>query len=306
MIESLSKRPEISEVQDQRPYVVSADIKILLQQWTDQKGFKLPDEEFFRDMRSDFGVFMKQIFPGFEMIPEEELSVGLNAIVKKNGLYPLSLDRVYYPSQLKLDIARQINEDGIDMGLGRRADSALLLNQFRSLKGSGVDEVSLVDDVIFTGDLIARVGETLGRMGIKVKEIYAGIGIKEGIDLLQGQGYQVECVRTYDSVIDEICERDFYPGVPLSGRLVDPENNVGAPYILPFGNPGKWASIPEEWQRPFSRFCIDQTRKLFEGIETSSNKPVRCSDLERKVVSLPLDNTRFIDALGEGASGLYQ
>ena len=228
--------------------MVSADVKTLMQQWADQKGFKLPEEKFFKGMRSDFGTFMKQIFPGFEMVTEEELTSGLSNLVRKNGLYPLSLDRVYYPSQLRLDIARQINRDGGDMGLGRRADSALLLSQFKILQRSGIDEVSIVDDVIFTGDLIARVGETLGRIGMKVKGIYAGIGIKEGIDLLQNRGYQVECVRTYDSVIDEICERDFYPGVPLSGRLVDPVNNIGAPYILPFGNPGKWASIPEKWQ----------------------------------------------------------
>lgn len=299
MIESLSRRPEIKEVKDQRPYVVSADVRTLLQQWADQNGFKLPEEKFFRGMRSDFGTFMKQVFPGFEMVTEAELSGGLNALVRKNGLYPLSLDRVYCPSQLRLDIARQINKDGKDMGLGRRADSALLVSQFRSLKASGIDEVSIVDDVMFTGDLIARVGETLGRIGMRVKGIYAGIGIKEGIDLLQGQGYQVECVRTYDSVIDEICERDFYPGVPLSGRLVDPDKNVGAPYILPFGNPGKWASIPDEWQQPLSRFCINQTTRLFEAIEEESGRSIKCSDVERKVVGLPSDGSRFIDALNQ-------
>lgn len=296
MIESLSNSSEIKEAKDQRPYVVSADVRILLQQWADQNGFKLPEEKFFSGMRSDFGTFMKQVFPGFELVTEEKLSNGLTALVKK-CLYPLSLDRVYYPSQLKLDIARQINEDGRDMGLGRRADSALLLSQFRSLKGSGIDEVSIVDDVIFTGNLIARVGETLGRMGMRVKGIYAGIGIQKGIDLLQGQGYQVECVRTYDSVIDEICERDFYPGVPLSGRLVDPNNNVGAPYILPFGNPGKWASIPEKWQESLSRYCIKQTVKLFEEIENKSGRSVQCADLERKVIGLPGDSTRFVGEL---------
>ncbi|HEY4515943.1 MAG TPA: hypothetical protein VJH67_02020 [Candidatus Paceibacterota bacterium] len=290
-------QPEIKEALDQRPYVVSGDIKNLLQQWADQREFRLPDDSFFRKLRSDFGVFLTKVFPGFEFVTEEELSGGLNTLVRKNGLCPLSLDRVYCPSDLRVDIARQVDTDGNDKGLSRRANAPFLLEQFRQLRSSGIKQVSLVDDVIFSGDLIARVGEAISRVGIQVGAVYAGIGIREGVVLLLNKGYKVECVRTYDSVIDEICERDFYPGVPLSGRLVDAEKNVGAPYILPFGNPGKWASIPEEWQLPFSKFCLDQTAQLFKGIERASGKVVTCADLERKVISLPQDETRFVDAL---------
>lgn len=70
-----------------------------------------------------------------------------------------------------------------------------------------------------------------------------------------------------------------------------------APYILPFGNPGEWASIPKDRQVPFSRFCLSQTEKLFEGIERASGKSVTCKDLTRGVVGLPRDDTRFVDAL---------
>ncbi|MBU2103373.1 MAG: hypothetical protein KKF80_08240 [Candidatus Omnitrophica bacterium] len=287
----------IKEVINKRPYVVSGDIKCLLQQWAYKKNFRLPNDEFFDKLRSNFSLFMIQVFPEFEFVTEKELVDGLNALVKKNGLPTLSLDRVYFPSDVRIDIARQIDIGGVDKGLGRRADSPFLLEQFRKLRDSGVKEVSLVDDVIFSGDLIARVGKVLKSVGINVGEIYAGIGIKEGMDLLKNKGYRVGCVRSYESVIDEICERDFYPGVPLSGRLVDSENNVGAPYILPFGNPGKWASVPQNCQIPFSRFCLNQTVQLFEGIEKISNRIVTCADLERKVVSLPQDGTRFIDAL---------
>lgn len=301
MKETLSVQPEIKEAIDQRPYVVSGDIISLLQQWADQKGFKLPANSFFNQLRSNFGTFMSNIFPRFEFIAEEELSCGLDTLVRKNGLYPLSLDRVYYPSGLRIDIARQVGTDGKDQGLGRRANAHPLLEQFRQLRNSGVRQVSLVDDVIFSGDLVARVGKALNRVGMEVGAVYAGIGIQEGIDLLRSKGYKVECVRSYKSVIDEICERDFYPGIPLSGRLVDPEQNIGAPYILPFGNPGKWASIPERWQAPFSRFCLGQTIQLFEGIEKASGRAVTCADLDRKVITLPQDNSRFVEALSRTA-----
>lgn len=299
MIETLSFQPELKEAVDSRPYVVSGDIKILLSRWAEQSGFKLPSDEFFKKIRDDFGLFMTQVFPGFEFVTEEVLREGLNSLVKKDGLYPLSLDRVYCLSDLCIDIARQVDINGNDKGLGRRANSPYLLEQFRKLKASGVKEVSIIDDVVFSGDVIVRLGKALNMAGMRVKTIYAGIGIMEGINLIKGSGYEVECVRTYDSVIDEICERDFYPGVPLSGRLIDPENNIGAPYILPFGNPNKWASIPEKWQVPFSIFCMSQTIKLFEEIEKMSQKTVTCLDVGRKVINLPNDKTGFIDALNK-------
>jgi hypothetical protein len=299
MYEFSRNNGESKEVIDSRPYVVSADIKILLSQWAEPRGFNIPSEKYFNDMRLDFSVFMRRIFPGFELVSEGELVGGINALVDKSGLYPISLDKVYYPTENRLDIARQVDKEGNDIGLGRRANSEYLLRQFREVKQLEVQEVSLVDDVIFSGDFIARVGKVLNQMGTKVKNVYAGIGIKEGIDLLQNQGYEVECVRVFDSVIDEICERDFYPGVPLSGRLVDSVNNVGAPYILPFGNPGKWATIPNEAQKSLSRFCIEQTTELFDAIEQVSGREVMCSDLDRKVLGIPSDSERFINVLSK-------
>jgi hypothetical protein len=298
MKEIFITQPEIKESLDRRPYVVSGDIKNLLQQWGKKNGFVLPDDNFFNELRSDFGLFMTQVFPGFELITEEELTNGLNILVKEDGNYPLSLDMVYYPSNPRVDITRQIDLDGSDKGLSRRAGSPLLLKQFRNFKNSGVKEICLVDDVIFSGEVLVRVIEALNRIGIQTKSVYAGIGIKEGVDLLKNKGYQVKCIRTYDEVIDEICERDFYPGVPLSGRLIDSQNNIGAPYLLPFGNPGKWASIPEEWQKPVSEFCIGQTIKLFRSIELASNKKISMQDLGRQIKGLPSEGN-FVDILSQ-------
>lgn len=288
---------EDKECLQAKPYVVSADIKMLLEPWADRKGFTLPSPEFFSGLRADFSTRMQRMFPEFEMVSEEELSTGLRKLVKSNGIYPVSLDRVYYRSRPCLDIARKVDDEGTSKGLGKRADSPLLLSQFRELKNSGLTKVVLVDDVIFTGDLLERVSGLLEKMGIEVPLIYAGIGIEEGVTKLSTNGRKVLCVKQYPEVIDEICERDFYPGVPLSGRLVDVNGNIGAPYILPFGNPVDWASIPKESQVSFSRFCLEQTVKLFDAIENTSSKIVTCADTERGVIGLPKDNTRFVNAL---------
>lgn len=296
-IESYGIDQTSKERLNNKPYVVSADIRLLLQEWARRKGFSVPSKQFFTNLRSNFSYRMGGILPGFEMVGEEELSQGLNQIVEKNGLVPVSLDRVYYQSNPRLDIARIVEEEGNSRGLGRRSDTPFLLTQFRSLRKAGIKEVALVDDVIFSGDLIERVARTIERMRIKVPKVYAGIGITKGVNKLTQSGRKVECVKQYDEVIDEVCERDFYPGVPYSGRLLAAEGNVGAPYILPFGNPVQWASVPESYQVSFSKFCIGQSIQLFEEIERLSERQVKCSDLDRRVITLPSDSTRFVDAL---------
>lgn len=297
MKEALCTQTEVRENIDQRPYVVSADIRLLLEQWAKRTGYSIPEDNFFTSLRADFSSYMKNIFPGFEMVPENELTVGLRKLIGTNDTTIISLDKTYYPSDITLDVTRQIDTSGNNIGLGRRADAPTLLSQFRKFQKTGNTCVALVDDVIFSGDVLRRIAIALTRLNLNVSSIYAAVGIKEGIDLLRNSGYNVFCVREYPDVIDEICERDFYPGVPLSGRLIDVTNNVGAPYILPFGKPGEWASIPNERQKPLSQFCIAQTIKLFGEIENKSNRIITCSATARKVPGMPKDNTRFIDAL---------
>jgi hypothetical protein len=280
------------------PYVVSADIQLLLGTWAKARSFTLPDETIFRDLREEFCDFSQAIFSNFELVMEEEISYGLRLLTQESGLAALSLDRVYFYSRLNLDITRYVDfgERNIkDTGQGRRPGSLPLKAQFKRIKKMGIKEVILVDDVLFTGSLMEVVLSILSKMGIKVPVVCVGIGVREGIERLKKFGIEVKCVRRYESVVDEICERDFYPGVPLSGRLVKGKENIGAPYILPFGDPEKWASIPRQWAQGFSQFCLKQTIKLYEAIEQSSDKIVLCEDLGRKVVFCP--DGRFVDRL---------
>ena len=175
--------------------------------------------------------------------------------------------------------------------------SSNLLRQLYQLKVKGLKEVCLVDDVIFSGILTERVINLLSHMEISVPVVCAGIGIQEGIDRIIGDKREVICKKVYKEVIDEVCERDFYLGVPCSGRSLIGSVNVGLPYILPFGKPEEWASIPLEFQKAFSDFCVNQTIFLFEEIQKISNKKVCCSDIERKVIGQPKIGN-YIDFLG--------
>lgn len=280
-----------------KPYIVSADICLLIKNWAIKNGFLLPEQDFFCQLRKGFSNHMQEIFPQFEFVSEEEISYGLDTLVVESSLPTISLDHVYFTSELNLEITRLVDKDGNDQGLGHRFGTPSLTQQIRKLKMNGVHKAIIVDDVIFTGALLERIIELLSKVDIRVPLVCAGIGIAEGIKRISGTRREICCVRTYGEAIDEVCERDFYPGVPLSGRLLAGSNNIGVPYLLPFGKPESWASIPSEYVKTFSRFCLHQTISLFDEVERCSGKQVLCQDLGRKVVGLPTDETQYTSAL---------
>lgn len=280
-----------------KPYVVSADIYLLLEKWATQNNFVLPSKEFFNHLREEFSAHMRELFPNFEFVGEDEILQGIAGLVAENGLPAVSLDRVYFQSELKFEISRLVNEKGQDCGWSNRAGTPPIPQQLEVLRASGVKEVVLVDDVIFSGDMLEMITDLFSAAGICVPLICAGIGISKGVRRINNAKRKVRCVHVYDQVIDEVCERDFYPGVPLSGRLLASGENIGVPYIFPFGNPEKWASIPSMFTVTFSKFCLHQTILLFDEIERCSGKMIFCQDLERKVLGLPMDDTRYTEAL---------
>ena len=300
----------------QAPYVVSEDIQLLLRQWF-QVGHnvKLPSPEFFRKLRSEFSLFMRQIFPAFEMVSEEELRRGLNDFVTKAGLPVVSLDRVYLKQEFHIDSSRGVDKENNELpGMGeRRGDlgdgHTFIAHQLSLLEQSGLRDVALADDVIFEGELIEHVIVMLAKRGITVRKVFAGVGVGRGVSRIKNMGsIEVDCVRYYPEVMDQICERDFYPGVPCSGRTLTTydfgRNRVasytGVPYLYPFGRPVEWASIPPDRAADFSRFCLRQTVILWKAIERESTKdprsrvqsmmptlfPLRCCEVPRRVVGL--------------------
>lgn len=279
------------------PYIVSADISLLLQDWAVQNGFTTPSIDFFNRLRETFSAQMRQIFPCFELVSEEEILQGIANLVSESGLPLISLDGVYCKSELSFEITRSVNEKGESCGWVNRYGTPSISQQLETLRSSGVKEAVLVDDVVFSGNMIARVTDLLSNIGIEIPLVCAGIGIGTGINRINSTKQAVRCVRAFSQVIDEVCERDFYPGTPLSGRLLVNSKNIGVPYILPFGNPKSWASIPHRNTAPFSKFCLKQTIMLFEEIERCSDREILCQDLGRRVADLPANNIRYTDAL---------
>ena len=150
------------------------------------------------------------------------------------------------------------------------------------------NKVALLDDVLFEGGTHQKIAERLKQRGIHVEKVLTGIAIHDGIERLAKEGILVESLLCYDQVVDEICERDFVAGVPLSGRTVVTRSGKveGAPYFKPFGKPDKWASIPGDHVQDFSDFCLGQSIAMWALIERLSNKTVSTKAVPKPVFGL--------------------
>ncbi len=289
---------------DKKPYVVSGDIDILLKRWSLRKGFLAPQDRFFSMLQSELSNELGSIFDCAEVIPSSDLLGSEQILSAGNDVKTITLDRVYSNAPHRIELTRTVSADMSDRPITARQDSPDINKQIAALKNFFPEgtHIILYDDVIFTGELLEKVCGQLKDAGLIVDKIVCGVGIEAGLNNLAKLGINIVYVKKYKDVVDQVCERDFYPGVDYSGRTLDTDRRVGLPYLLPFGKPTKWASIPPNCAIDFSKFCIEQSIKLFQEIERYSNKPVLCSDIDRKLVCLPTNGASFVDYLKSSLS----
>ena len=272
-----------------KPYVVSADLSVL---WRRTAGVSLP-EDALEQFRLQGAQKLESIFGACDWIAENELEDGLVRLLQANDLPVVSLDQVYTFCGSSLDLTRLVDQNGEEAGYGSRNGDALSLpekvrNLARNIVGG---ELVLVDDVMFSGAMYAHLIDLFRENGVRVPRVYAGVAIGEGIRRMKTIDCEVFAVRTYDEVIDEVCERDFMPGAPFSGRAVAGCRNVGMPYLLPFGRPTAWASIPDANARSFSSLFLRLSAEMYRVMRT------RRRALPRDIYGLHGDEDVFISDL---------
>lgn len=299
---------EAAEIPQHHPYVVSADIERLLGPWAQVRGLTLPPSEFFDGIRHDFIGHMQDLFPAFRMVAEWEMMNSIHRNVQESGAVPISLDGVYHDTELNLALCRHVHHDGTPLGQHPRPGAKPVEEQYETvfshLSDQEIQEVTLVDDVLFEGNLLAEVADRFAEQGIVVKDVCVGIAIGQGTDVLSDRGIAVRTDWHFPRVVDEVCERDFYPGVPYSGKTVLGEPDMGEPYLLPIGRPVEWASIPESSAQSFSRFCLKNAARLYDAIGDVSGRDVTCHDIDRTFPGLEKSGVRFSTALRRLAESL--
>ncbi len=193
-------------------------------------------------------------------------------------------------------VSRNNVNDITDVDVQIRNLSILLFNR-------GINEIILADDVVFSGSVLRTIIKSFSKYKIKVVGIRCAVStfssyIKFNEELSLGLkcGYLLGC-----NVLDQICERDFYFGIAQSGISVIGKDGLiyKSPYFKPFGKPVKRASIPKDFEKYFSKGCINRSIELWNEIERISSKIFYVDDLPEMIVNTN-KNEEVIKTLKKG------
>ncbi|MDP2683588.1 MAG: phosphoribosyltransferase [bacterium] len=275
-----------------KSYIITEDLEFLMKRWSDESGFKIPNHQFFVSLQKNLQGYLGSIFSDLVLIGLDDLS---SQMKKKISLFTdylvVSIDQVYNNSDFHLESNRIADIDTMEIiGEAQRPGYPSLSEQISGLPNG--QPVILIDDGCFSGDTLFRIFSLMKEKGLDVQKIIVGIIIDRADNrfVQEYPGIDLETVYEFSNVIDWVCERDFFIGVPLSGRtagtkegdIIIPCNpGISLPYCLPFGDPIKGASIPTNRTVEFSRFIINLSRKMWEEVERSSGRTVSCSDISR-------------------------
>lgn len=176
---------------------------------------------------------------------------------------------------------------------------------YRELSKTKERKVVLVDDGTFTGRTVVKILKLLAEQGVFVDSIRLGVAKPAAVNVIAdwkdektGRGISfLSCLKLCPPVKDWVAERDFFPGVPLSGRVVGTMVNgtpvatrtnplqkpVRKSYLAGWGNMQNWAAI-DTGKDAFTIAALDLSIQLWEEIERlwrpSGHGPILVSELD--------------------------
>lgn len=317
----------------EKPYLVTEDLPCLMAAWAKERGFRLPGPTLFEHLRQrivdDLGTLFTQADPA--IVPDAVVFLERDALCAKidaaltqlaDGPPFVTLDRHYFPSvNHMVDVTRVVSNngsawktlDGIGVRFGEPSLDEQVVTVVRHLP-QGTRSIRLLDDGFWSGTTTQGVSNAFQRHGINVAGIYVAIFVEneENRVILQRNDPPLHCLAehfplTHGGVIDWVCQRDFYPGVPFGGRTVaylpSATADIGAYYLDPtgdrrYGDPMQWASLGGPALTTFSRRRLEDCILLFSMFETQDKRPVLIRDLDRVPYGMNGDpNARFVDVL---------
>ncbi len=297
-----------------RPYVVTEDVEFLMQCWAREMNFRCPESAFFQALQSELFDHLRSIFPEVVSISHGDMTEQLRqAIARAESGIVVSIDRVYNQATHRLQSNRiaDLNSTNV-IGEAPRPGHPSLQEQI-SLLPAG--PLTLVDDGCFSGVTLNKIHDLLVTDGHRVCSVIVGVLIDRSNNefLAKHPDVKLIALQEFPEAIDWICERDFFIGVPLSGRTggyregnvvtaCDPE--VALPYCIPFGDPVSGASIPADQAITFSKRVLQLSRRLWEEVGRVSDRPVLCRDIPRLPRGVSRGDEPFIDALDQALQKL--
>ena len=296
-------------------YIVTEDLYPLMRDWAKPWGFVVPNQRWFahnhsllrqhleESLTSRDRVVIIDSLPYFYVLEElQQLVYRLHAHLDIEVGCVISLDRVYglemnCPHFL-LEVNRLTDLNTKEVSHRSRPNIESIEKQIGQIIKEMVSyHVIVVDDGIWTGDSMRWILQRLQEHSLKVEAVVVGVHIKQpghAVDFGIKTG-RVQAVQTYTDtrpVLDWVCERDFFIGVPLGGRTITGYESlpgiqnwqsVGACYSSQADWLRDWASINGD-SESFMRFCLERSAALFTEIENLSHTPV----ILRHLARLPL------------------
>lgn len=199
----------------------------------------------------------------------------------------VTLDKIYLePDEEKIYFLDCTRVNGTNEIISRKKES--LDSQIKRISMIlPSKEIILADDVVFSGSVLRNIIKRFRDYGIQVVGIIASICSSEGYEYFSNAlRYGVKTnILMSNEVIDQICERDFYFGVAGSGIMISTSDGMfKAPYFKPYGNPNERASIPLEYEKYFSKGCLERSLYLWEEIDRLSGDETKMFELPEKII----------------------
>jgi hypothetical protein len=306
-------------------YLVTEDLSKIIKTWCEEikKPFPDPKGAFYDEtMASLCNALQRYCFRESDVKVIDVPRASFADILERGRSYDadlrkefwVSLDHVYADvgekgkDGFEISITRFVDKDDAELPRGPRPESNFdtitgqvfaCAQTWREASESGPRPVVLVDDGTFTGETITTILEELANHDMYVDSIRLGVANPKAINYiarwLHKTGHQVRflgCLKLCPPVFDWVAERDFFPGVPLSGRVVGHfEKGVVRPYRAhssgkPFRKPylSGWGRL-EDWAKitkgkdEFTIAALDLSIKLWLELERLWEQEICVNDL---------------------------
>jgi len=315
-----------------RTYLLVLDLPEMMEAY-ERVGLKIPDAAFFKERQLCLAAKIQESIPAclVETIEANKLVNKIASLL--HDLLAVTPEAVVISTVPVvasktnghcMQINRLVDPTGKALGLGARPGNCSLRSQFSEIKGCLEKRpVILVEDGSFSGGTMKSMIEICSGMDIEIKHLVIGLlfpAARENILEAFPRAKDIHCWRE-ENFMDWMPDHDFYPFVPNAGKVVGFSYNschvpvylhnglsLCMPYILPYGKPVEWASVPKEYARKFSVFCIREARAIFWEMEGLNQQKLTLESLSGTYphVSLPVrDNekefphikTRILDIL---------
>lgn len=274
------------------PYVITEDIRTISSQFSECRVKDVTAEHISKSIMSHCEKFVNK---NVQFLYEKELTEWVAKVATPNIVIQTFAYAEGIKSKFALNITRAVNEDLNNIGLRPRNGYYPIEVQLKNL-GLFVDH-TLLEDVIYTGERCKEIVEIGKGINVFFDKIITCVTTGNGKKMLESLNLDVVSLHHFESVSGAVCQRDFIPGFPYSGRTVFTrlERYYYVPYLLPWGNLTEWANIPKKNAVDFSKACIATAIEFWEDVNSSilfSKVPAVLYDFQ----AYPSD-LRFIDYL---------